>query len=229
MTPKHRVVSVRTGTTVEQALRDTRDRGYSRFPAFDEGGRLAGLILRSELANAYLDGRESEPAGGFAHEIVVTPSAQHLDILLGRMRDARASLAAVVDEYGDLEGVVSIEDIVEEIVGEIVDEDDRPSELRRLRGGRVIVAAELPLSDLQAQGIDLRSQHSTSVGGLVQERLGAVPARGDTTRVDDYELRVLSVDGRRIRRVLLTPLEPAAGSGLLRPAANRLQKQRVRS
>jgi CBS domain containing-hemolysin-like protein len=213
MTPKHRVVSVRTDQTVEKALRATRDRGYSRFPAFDAGERLSGLILRSELGNAYLDGRGDELAGRYAKEIVVTPSAQHLDTLLGRMRDARASLAAVVDEYGELEGVVSIEDIVEEIVGEIVDEDDRPSELRRLRGGRVIVAAELTLSDLQAQGIDLRSEHSTSIGGLVQERLGAVPERGDTTRVDDYELRVLSVDGRRVRRVLLTPLEGAAGAG----------------
>jgi CBS domain containing-hemolysin-like protein len=206
MTPRPRVVPVRAGQTVEEALHATRDRGYSRFPVLDEHGHPVAMLLRLELADAYLDGKGADPARSYAHELLVTPSAQKLDALLNRMRAAHASLAAVVDEYGDLEGVITIEDIVEEIVGEIVDEDDRPAELRRLPNGAVVAAAEVPLGDLRAEGIELRSDQSTSVGGLVQERLGAVPARGDATRVGGYELRVLSVDGARIERVLLTPV-----------------------
>ena len=133
-------------------------------------------MLRPELADALLDGRSDDAVGEHAHEIVISPPAQRLDTLLGRLRGARASIAAVVDEYGVLEGVVTIEDIVEEIVGEIGDEDDR--ELRASAAcatARSSWPATLPLSDLAGEGIELRADDSTSVGGLVQDRLGPCP------------------------------------------------------
>src|SRR5262249_24524791 len=117
MTPRHRIVSIGAGGTAAAALDRTRDPGPSRVPVRDADGDLAGLVLLRDLADALrVDGPDA-PVDPLRREILVAPPTQRLDVLLERLRSARASIAAVTDEYGELEGVVTIEDIVEELVG----------------------------------------------------------------------------------------------------------------
>lgn len=205
MTPRHRIVSLTEGETVAHALTATRDSGHSRFPLIGADGQLGGLVLLRDLADALLaDGRDA-PVGGMRRELVVTPPTQRLDVLLERLRAASSSMAAVVDEYGELEGLVTVEDIVEELVGEIWDEDDRPMRIRRLADGALVVNGDAALADLERHGIALGPSSSVSIGGLVQERLGRVPVRGDRVAVAGRPLQVLSTDGHRVRRVLIRP------------------------
>jgi CBS domain containing-hemolysin-like protein len=210
MTPRHRVVTLRTSDSVERALAETRGSGHSRFPLLDEAGRVVGLILLRDLVDALLDGLRTEPVTELRHEIVVAPPAQRLDVLLERLRAERTSLAVIDDEYGDFEGVVAIEDIVEELVGEIWDEDDRPNRIRRLANNSFVVDGDAALDDLARQGINVA--HATdvaSVGGLIQELLGRVPRRGDQVSAGTLVLEVLSTQGQRVERVLIRPAEHA--------------------
>ena len=205
MTPRPRVVAIRGADTVHEALLATRNSGHSRFPLLDEDGEVTGLVLGRDLTDALLDGRQQLSVQEFRRPIVITPPTQHLDTLLGRLREERASIAAVIDEYGVLDGVVTIEDIIEELVGEIWDEDDRETRVRRLADGTTVVAGDVSLADLTSSGIDLGESTSSSIGGLIQDRLGRVPKRGDRVSIAGCELEVLSARNRRVQRVLVRP------------------------
>jgi CBS domain containing-hemolysin-like protein len=208
MTPRPRIVSVTPGQTVVEALRATRDSGHSRFPLVeDEGDPLLGLVLGKDLTRALLDGLADEPVERFRHDMLVAPPTQPLDVLLARLKEARASICAVLDEYGRLDGLVTVEDVVEELVGEIWDEDDLGGDIRRLSDGTLVVRGDTPLVDLLSEDVDLGDAHSESVGGLIQERLGSVPRRGDRVSVDHHQLEVLATEGRRIKRVLIRPVD----------------------
>jgi CBS domain containing-hemolysin-like protein len=209
MTPLSQVTVATDEMTVEEALRAAVGSGHSRLPLVSaEDGRLLGVVFARELSQWVLDGRGGRPVTDLRHDMLVTPHAQRLDLLLRRMREARASITAVLDEYGQLEGVVSVEDVVEEIVGEIEDESDRPRAFRVLRNGDVICAGETPLVDLRGQGIDLGNAESESVGGLVQELLGRIPGPGDEVVTERHRLRVLGMDGRRVTGVRISPIAP---------------------
>ena len=206
MTPRPRVVTVHASDSVQEALTATRSSGHSRFPVLDEDDRIVGLVLGRDLTGLLLDGRGDAPLEEVRRTIAITPPTQRLDRLLGRLRAERASIAAVVDEYGVLDGVVTIEDIVEELVGEIWDEDDREMAVRGLPDGSTIVAGDVSLADLASAGFDLGDSDSTSIGGLIQDSLGRVPTRGDRLALAGMELQVLATHERRVRRVLIRPV-----------------------
>ena len=219
MTPTPRLVTVRADESVEAALRLALPAGHSRLPVLDPTSdrRVLGVVFVRDLTAALLDGRGAEPVRALLHEVLITPETQPLDRLLQRLQRARASLAAVLDEYGQLVGIVSIEDIVEEVVGEIHDESDEPGAIRRLPDGRFVCPGETPLADLTAEGIDLGEAQSESLGGLILERLDAVASPGDVVESAGYRLRVLAVDGHRVARVLIAP--PSGRGARATPAA----------
>ena len=137
---------------------------------------------------------------------LIVPETKPLDDLLADLRRDRSSLAIVVDEYGRLAGVVSVEDIVEEIVGEIVDETDPlHGPIRRLANGDLLVRGEVSLADLVDSGVKLNASDATytSISGVILDRLGRIPTRGETVDLDGYRLRVESVRGTRIETVRL--------------------------
>jgi CBS domain containing-hemolysin-like protein len=205
MTPRHRLTTVVTGQSIEEALRSTSRSRHSRFPLLEADDELHGLVISREMTDELLDGRGGLPIESVRHAIVVAPATQALDVLLARLQEERATLCAVLDEYGQLEGVVTVEDIVEEIVGEIWDEDDTPRGVRRLTDGGIVVRGDTPLVDLEDEGIHLESEHAESVGGIIQEHLGDIPKSGDRVTVGGRELRVLSTDRNRVKRVLIGP------------------------
>jgi len=206
MTPRTRVTALREGQTAREALVATRDSGHSRFPLLDRSGaQLLGVVYRRELTEALLDGKSARPVEAFLHEPIVVPPTLPLDVLLARMQEQRTSISAVVDEYGVFDGVVTVEDIVEEIVGEIWDEDDLPTGIRTLSGGRIVCRGDTSLSDLDGYGVHVEgSRVSTSIGGVIQHSLGRLARPGDRLRLGSVRVRVLSTTaGGRIKRVLL--------------------------
>jgi putative hemolysin len=206
MTSRTRVTAMREGQTAREALLATRVAGHSRSPLLDRNGeQLLGVVYGRWLLEALLDEEGERPVESFRHEILIVPSTLPLDVLLARMQELRASICAVVDEYGMLEGVVTVEDILEEIVGEIWDEGDLSRGIRQLADGRIVCRGDTSLLDLEAYGVRLEgTRASASIGGVIQDSLGRLARPGDRLRLGRVRARVLSTTaGGRIKRVLL--------------------------
>ncbi|MDX6593492.1 MAG: hypothetical protein QOJ13_2688 [Gaiellales bacterium] len=209
MTPRSRLVAARSDQTVAEALALSVESGHSRLPLVDaDDGELLGVVFARDLTAAHLAGRGAEPVTNFRHDMLITPESQRVDLLLDRLREAHSSIAAVLDEYGTLVGVVTVEDILEEIVGEIQDESDRPSEIRTLANGTVIAPGDAAVRDLAQHGFDLPGDAET-IAGVVHNELGRLPERGDRITAGNADVRVLAMDGHRIKRLRLRRRPPA--------------------
>jgi CBS domain containing-hemolysin-like protein len=147
---------------------------------------------------------EDAPIEPVVKPAIIVPETRPLDDLLADIQRERVSMAVVIDEYGRTSGVVTVEDIIEEVVGEISDETDPAAgAVRRLANGDLYVRGHVPVNDLADYGMELPvdSDAYNSVGGLVFGELGRLPKRGDMVRIDDYSLRVESVRENRIEAV----------------------------
>lgn len=209
MTPIPAVVTVDASETVETALRRCVTSGHTRLVVIEDenADRVKGIVHNNSLARLYMsDGPEAEinPA---IREAVIVPETRPLDDLLHDLQVQRTSLAVIVDEYGRTVGIVTVEDILEEVVGEIEDETDpRAAALRRLAGGDWFVRGHVSLGDLSDAGIELPvdSDAYNSVGGYVFGELGRLPKRGDTIVANGYTIRVESVRENRIEAVRIS-------------------------
>jgi CBS domain containing-hemolysin-like protein len=226
MTPIPAVVTCDVSETAETALRRCVDSGHTRLVVTEEGNtdRIRGIVHANSLARRLMsEGPDAsiEPSVKQAH---IVPETKPLDDLLADLQRERASMAVVVDEYGRTAGIVSVEDIVEEVVGEITDETDPAvSGIRRLANGDWWVRGHVPITDLTDYGLQLPvdSEAYNSVGGFVFAELGRLPKRGDMVRVNGYSLRVESVRENRVEAVRIRDHEPdrSAGTGNGGPAA----------
>jgi CBS domain containing-hemolysin-like protein len=206
MTPIPAVVTVDVSHTAEQALRSCVDSGHTRLVVTEDGNddRIRGIVHANSLARRMMvEGPEAsiEPSVKEAH---IIPETKPLDDLLRELQGERLSMAVVVDEYGRTAGIVTIEDIVEEVVGEIADETDPAvAGVRRLSNGDWWVRGHVPITDLADYGLSMPvdSEAFNSVGGFVFAELGRLPKRGDMVRADGYSLRVESVRENRIEAV----------------------------
>jgi CBS domain containing-hemolysin-like protein len=203
MTPIPAVVTVDISEDVETALRRCISSGHTRLVVTEDENqdRIRGLVHANSLSRTLMaDGPEAsiEP---LVREAPIVPETKPLDDLLADLQRQRSSLAVVVDEYGRVAGIVTVEDIVEEVVGEITDETDPAAgDVRRLANGDWFVRGHVAVSDLADHGIALpaSSDAYNSVGGLVFNDLGRLPKRGDKVDVNGFELRVESVRENRI-------------------------------
>ncbi len=206
MTPIPAVVTVDVSETAEEALRRCVDSGHTRLVVTEGGNddRIRGIVHANSLARRMMvEGPEAsiEQSVKDAH---IVPETKPLDDLLRELQRERMSLAVVVDEYGRTAGIVTIEDIVEEVVGEIADETDPAvAGVRRLSNGDWWVRGHVPITDLADYGLDMPagSDAFNSVGGFVFAELGRLPKRGDMVRANGYSLRVESVRENRIEAV----------------------------
>jgi len=206
MTPIPAVTTVDLSEDVETALRRCLESGHTRLPVTEEEDRdrVRGIVHASALADLLLkDGPRAsiEPA---VHDALIVPETKPLDDLLADMRKERTQMAVVVDEYGRVVGVVTVEDIVEEVVGEIADETDlAEAEVRKLADGEWLVRGHVAVTDLEDHGLHLPSDTDAynSIGGLVFDRLGRLPRRGDVVVANGFSLRVESVRGNRVEVV----------------------------
>jgi CBS domain containing-hemolysin-like protein len=215
MTPIPAVVTVDTSEDVETALRRCITSGHTRLVVTEDENRdrVRGIVHSNELARVLMEEGPHASITGVIHDAVIVPETKPLDDLLADLQRERSTMAVVVDEYGRVAGIVTVEDIVEEIVGEITDETDPAGgEVRRLANGDWFVRGHVAVADLQNYGLELPvdTDAYNSVGGFVFSHLGRLPRRGDTITANGYSIRVESVRDNRIEAVRIRERRPAA-------------------
>jgi CBS domain containing-hemolysin-like protein len=206
MTPIPAVGTVDTSETVETALRRCVTSGHTRLVVTEDDNqdRVRGIVHANSLARQLLEEGADASIEPLVKDAPIVPETKPLDDLLADLQRQRTSMAVVVDEYGRVAGIVTIEDIIEEVVGEISDETDPAGgEVRRLADGDWFVRGHVALSDLVDYGLRLEADTDAynSVGGFVFGQLGRLPKRGDTIQADGYSIRVESVRENRIEAV----------------------------
>ena len=209
MTPFVSVVTARGDEDVETVLRRCVSSGHTRLPVVDAESpdRVIGITHTNALAELLIrNGRAVGVAQAMRRSFVI-PETRALDDLLEDLQRERLTMAVVADEYGRAVGIVTVEDIVEEIVGEIADETDsilRP--VRRLANGDWYAHGDVSLADLADHGIALEPTNAevSSVAGLVLDLLGRIPTRGETVSANGFVIRVESVRANRISAVRIT-------------------------
>jgi CBS domain containing-hemolysin-like protein len=220
MTPIPAVVTVDLSETVEAALKRCVSTGHSRLVVTEDENqdRVKGIVHVNQLVKKMLrDGMDAH-FDQLVREAPIVPETKPLDDLLADLQRERTELAIVIDEYGRTAGIVTIEDIIEEVVGEISDETDPAGgAVRRLANGDWFVRGHVAVSDLEDYGLELPvdTDAYNSVGGFVFAELGRLPKRGDTISANGFSIRVESVRQNRIEAVRIRQRRTAAE----RPAA----------
>jgi len=218
MTPIPAVVTVDTSEDVSTALKRCVDSGHTRLVVTEEGNtdRIRGIVHNNSLARLLMSEGPDATIGPGVKDALIIPETKPLDDLLADLQRQRASMAVVVDEYGRTVGVVTVEDIIEEVVGEIDDETDPTGgAVRRLANGDWYVRGHVPITDLADHKLDLPADSDAynSVGGYVFGELGRLPKRGDMVRSNGYSLRVESVRENRVEAVRIRDHEPDRRNG----------------
>lgn len=218
MTPRPKIVAIESRATVEQVRDLMIESKYSRLPIYNEQiDNIEGLIYVRDLLRYWAEGETDRPVIDFARrQLYEVPESKPIDDLLREMQKAKAQMALVIDEYGGLAGLVTLEDLIEEIVGEIEDEDEPepiPDEVEITTENEFscIVRGDTEVGKLERRfEIELATDDFTTVAGLVLNRLGHLPAVGERLELPGLSFEVLEADDRRISRVRVTRLEPAA-------------------
>jgi CBS domain containing-hemolysin-like protein len=209
MTPIPAVVTVDVSDTVAAAMRRCVETGHTRLVVTEDENtdRIRGLVHANRLAKQLMEAGAEASIEPLVRDAPIVPETKPLDDLLADLQRQRSSMAIVVDEYGRTAGVVTVEDIIEEIVGEITDETDPTAgSVRRLANGDWFVRGHVAVTDLEDYGLSLPvdTDAYNSVGGFVFAELGRLPKRGDTVTADGYSIRVESVRENRIEAVRIS-------------------------
>ena len=213
MTPIPAVITVDLSQDVETALKLCISSGHTRLVVTEEEDRdrVRGLVHANSLARTLMEDGPHATLQPLVHDAPIVPETKPLDDLLADLQRQRTSLAVVVDEYGRVVGIVTVEDIIEEVVGEIADETDPAAgEVRQLASGDWFVRGHVAVTDLADYGLHLPvdSDAYNSVGGFVFAELGRLPQRGDTVNADGFSIRVESVRENRIEAVRIRERRP---------------------
>ena len=212
MVPRTDMMAVDRIATVEDALELASAAGFSRMPALgDNIDDVVGLVYVKDLIRAELDGQPGQRVDTLLRPSRFVPETKKVAELLKEMQSETFHMAIAVDEYGGIAGLVTLEDLIEELVGEIVDEYDVEVPLvEQERDGTIRVDARISIGGLnEIADIELPEGDWDTVGGLVFDRFGRVPAVGDVCDVNGYQLRVERLQGRRITRVRILEPRPA--------------------
>ncbi len=216
MVPRIDMVVLEVSASLDDALDTFIRTGFSRVPVYRQTvDNIVGLLYAKDLLRVWREGREVASLEPLLREAYFVPEAKKVDELLAEMQAQRIHMAIVVDEYGGVAGLVTLEDIVEEIVGEIQDEYDQAEAqlYRQIGEDEYLFQGRIDLDEFAAiLGLDLdtESEEADTLGGLIYTRIGRVPQGGETVRLGEVELIVEQVEGRRIVLVRARRLLPAA-------------------
>lgn len=212
MTPRVDMCAIDVDTSLEKTIEILNNERHSRLPVYKESiDNIVGVLSNRDFLEWFTNHKPEEE---FNLERLVMPAIfvpyhKKIDDLLTELRRSGNQLAVVVDEYGGTAGLVTVEDILEEIVGEIRDEDDdeEDEDVQKLKDGRYILDPLVTLSDLEYElGVALdvpEGSHVETLSGLIQATLGMIPAAGTEVEIQGYKFRVLKVDGTRMEKVLM--------------------------
>ncbi len=209
MTPRPRVAAVERGDSAQSVIELARTTGHSRFPVIDESiDDIVGIVHVKQAVAVPRDRRAEVPASALQSEALRVPETMMLDTLLAELRGRGYQMAIVVDEYGGTAGVATLEDLVEELVGEVSDEHDRARvDVVRSRNWLTFPGILRPDELTDRAGVTVPDDGPwETVGGFLMAELGRLPEVGDTVEIASGTFRIERLDGRRIDRVRFTPL-----------------------
>lgn len=214
MVPRVDVFSLPADTSIKEAAKLLRDENWSRIPVYrNTVDNIVGVLMYKDILNKYMEFEESGspkilqiPIEAIVKEVLYTPETKRIPHLLQEFRKKQVHLAIVVDEYGGTEGIVTIEDILEEIVGDIEDEyDEEESLFTKQTDGSWIIDARMNISDIEEQlwiHIPQEGDYDT-IGGYIFHHAGAIPPKGFIIQHDNFSIEVISSDDRSIDKVRL--------------------------
>lgn len=213
MTPRVDIMAVEDTETVRHTLERVRGTGYSRLPVYhDDLDSIVGIVHYKDLIPTVLEGNIDEPVIDYAFVPMFVPESKDVFPLLSEMQTNRQQMAIVVDEYGGTDGLITVEDIVEEIVGEIIDETDAEDSLVVSTGeGSWVVDGRLPVEDAIEVGLPVvESDQYETIAGWLMSVLDAVPHIGDEFTFDGFRFKVQSMRRRRIQKLRVEKMKEAA-------------------
>lgn len=215
MAPRVDIVSVEANTSVERAATRMLDSGHSRLPVYEDvPDNIIGILYSRDLLASVLAGVPDQQLRDLMRPAFFVPESKRVDEMLTEFQSRRIHMAIVVDEYGSTTGIVTVEDLIEEIVGEIEDEFDKGQpDIQWLSDEAALVEAKMPVDDFsETFGVAVEADGFDTVGGLLFSRLGKVPAVGDLVVESGLELRVMTTIGRRVKRVKVELVPEEAGA-----------------
>jgi CBS domain containing-hemolysin-like protein len=210
MVPRTDIIAVEADATVDESIETAISAGKSRLPTYDEGlDDIVGLVFLKDLVSRSSAGEGSDSVRGGLRSAHFVPESKRVAELLREMQTEKFHMAIVVDEYGGTHGLVTMEDLLEEIVGEITDEYDvEEPVVEQLASGAWRVPGRTPIDEVnELLHVDLNDEEWDTVGGLVFNTLGHVPVEGECLRVNGLELCAERIQGRRIVSVIFTSIE----------------------
>lgn len=219
MTPRPDIVAIRDDATIGDLLARFREQEYSRFPVYkDSLDNIVGVLFVKDLV-ALRQRDETQPIRPLVRPAVIVPESKRVPELLKQFQRQQTQIAIVVDEYGGTAGLVTIEDMLEEIVGEIRDEYDVESEPIVDEGaGRFLFSGKVDIDEVVKRlNVAIEREGFETVGGYLMTRLGRVPAVGEQLDIDGVHVEVLDVDRRRVNKVRMTRPDTAAVQEVERP------------
>ena len=211
MVPRIDVVAEPRDAAIRQVLDRIVASGHSRIPIYEDSvDNVVGIAYAKDILRHLRDGRLDDPVAPFARQAYFVPETKKVDELLHDLRQKRVHMAIVIDEYGGTAGLLTIEDLLEEIVGEIQDEYDENEEelFQRIGERETVVDARAPIREVnEALDLHLNVDDFDTLGGMVYHELGKVPVVGDEVRVNGCLVTVLSTEGRRIKKLRVMRVE----------------------
>ncbi len=219
MVPRLDMVALEVGVSLEDAAAAIVEHGHSRLPVYNETiDDVLGIVYVRDLLAAVVNPQDGRDLRAITRPAFIVPETKRVDELLEEFRQRRTQIAIVVDEYGGTEGLVTMEDVLEEIVGEIEDEFSRGREAEIIHGedGAVYVSAGLSTEEVQGLfGVSIESDDFDTVGGFVYHHLGRIPHAGDVVENGELRVEVVQVAGRRLRTLKISNANggPTGGSG----------------
>jgi magnesium and cobalt transporter len=211
MVPRAQMVWLGIDCSLKDVLRIVTDSGHSRFPVHGEDkDEVLGLLLAKDLLRHFASGEGEFELRRILRPMTLIPESKKLNVLLKEFRLNRTHMAVVVDEYGGVAGLVTIEDVLEEIVGEIDDEhdaEDKPEEhITAQADGAFAVQALTPVEDFNEHfGVNFDTESVDTVGGLVTQAFGHLPARGESVEIGGFLFEVAKADARRVQLLRVRP------------------------
>lgn len=214
MIPRGQIVLIEDHWSLEKVLSVIIESGHSRYPVIDaEHKNIRGILLSKDLLTLLASGESAVDYLPCVRRATIVPESKRLDVMLREFRTNRNHMALVIDEYGDLSGLITIEDVIEEIVGDIDDEHDEVADapiVASADGGFQVKALTLISDFNDFFDTQLSDEDADTIGGFVSQLLGRVPVQGDVLEVAGLRVKVTKANQRRVISLLVRPLDASA-------------------
>jgi len=204
MLPKNQMISIEEDAKLNEVIDIVTQSGHSRFPVTDNKNEVIGILHAKDLLRFQTKDNAPYDINDIVRQSSFVPESKRLDLLLSEFQNNRNHMAIVVDEYGKTSGFVTLEDIIEQIIGDIEDEFDIDEEayIKSHKDGHYIIKAHMPIDDFNEQlKANFSDESYDTIGGIVMTNFGYLPKRSETITIDKFEFKIINADARRIKLI----------------------------